>query len=1008
MKHLLFISIFLFCTSAFIFGQVGTGDTSAEGSFMLNGYNNFTTYSIEKGLPQSNIYSIIQDGHGYLWVGTDGGGVCKFDGSSFKIYDKKNGLSGNVVRSLLEDSKGRIWIGTDEGITVYNGLNFTNIGPEDSLSGNTVLALYEDTDNNIWAATDDGGVNKIRIENNSTIIESFTENEGLGSNSVFDIQQDNDGLIWLATMGGGISIISFHDDKNDSIKFDITVLEEGAEIPSALILSIEKDSNGDLYFGTYGSGAFKLDISEGFGSYSISTVAQLDTGTVWDICCRKNGEMWLGTLGNGIIRMKGSGDNDGPEYTHYSLPQGLPNNQILKVFEDNEMNMWLGTNGHGLCKYMGDYFTHYSKKEGLSNNMIWAIDQDEEGNFWIGSDGGGLSKLHFENGNPVFENFTTVDGLSSNFISDVAVGNANNPNIWIATTNKGICKFDPNNSEGNHFIALTLADGLIANSVSSILVDDHGIVWCGTAEGISRYDGVKFENLSMETMIMSDMGVKTIIRDKRGNFWFGSAGGLARYGGDGQLRTFDHEEGLMDLDINALAEGLNGNIWIGTNGGGIYEFDVKIADTSFPIHFVVDDSLLSSNSINSLVFVNDKVLIVATDRGFDKVQFDDQKKIIKTRSYNRSDGFIGVECNDNAIFKDKLGNIWFGTVKGISRYNPSKEHEMNEPPKVHLTSLQLFYKQVNWVSRVDSIIPWFNLPYSLDLPYTDNTLTFNFAGISLTNPEKVRYKFYLEGNDKEWAPLTNERKKDFSGLSHGTYTFHVKAINANGVESTEATTYSFEIHPPWYQTTTFYIICIGFIIIAVYVYIKWREQKLQKEKKVLEEKVEERTAEVVKQKDEIMEQKEEIEEKNKDIMDSINYAQTIQEAILPLEEERKALLKDSFVLFKPKDVVSGDFYWMAEKDGHTLFTAADCTGHGVPGAFMSMIGSALLTEVVIDQGKIQPNEVLNGVRDGIIKALKQTGAAGERKDGMDAALCMLNNKDNVLSFSGAQNPLYLI
>ena len=201
------------------------------------------------------------------------------------------------------------------------------------------------------------------------------------------------------------------------------------------------------------------------------------------------------------------------------------------------------------------------------------------------------------------------------------------------------------------------------------------------------------------------------------------------------------------------------------------------------------------------------------------------------------------------------------------------------------------------------------------------------------------------------------------------------------------------------------ILCI---IIIIVLFIKYRERKLIKEKKELEQKVKERTLEVMMQKEEIEQQKEVIEEKNKDITDSINYAKRIQEAILPKEEERKNLLQNSFVLFKPKDIVSGDFYWILEKDEKIIFVAADCTGHGVPGALMSMIGSSLLNQIVGEKGCCMPNQILDQLRVEIIKVLRQSGAADESKDGMDACICMYDKNSRKLYFSGANNSLFFV
>jgi serine phosphatase RsbU (regulator of sigma subunit) len=279
------------------------------------------------------------------------------------------------------------------------------------------------------------------------------------------------------------------------------------------------------------------------------------------------------------------------------------------------------------------------------------------------------------------------------------------------------------------------------------------------------------------------------------------------------------------------------------------------------------------------------------------------------------------------------------------------------------------------------------------LPYAYNSITFNYAAPSFEDEKGVLFSYYLEGFDKGWSSWSQDAKKYYTNLSEGDYRFRVKANNVYENESTEAV-YAFTILPPWQRTVLAYIGLflgfIGFVWMAIRVSTKG-----------LQNIIKEKTAEVVMQ-------KEEIEMKNQDITDSINYAQKIQQALLPAEETIKKSLPNSFILFKPKDIVSGDFYWYTEKDNKALIAAADCTGHGVPGAFMSMIGTALLNEIVNDTGVTRPADILQALKEGVIKALKQTGDAGTQKDGMDISLCSFDFDKGVVEYAGAYNSLFLI
>lgn len=983
--------------------------------------NNFQAYSLDQGLPQATIYCIVQDRFGYLWLGTDGGGLCRFDGIQFRNFGKKEGFTGQSVRSMLIDRVGNLWIGTkDEGIIIYDGHTFKNLKSGQGLSGSAILALEEDKDGKIWAGTDDGGVNIISppgvhsFKKDTFLIKLLNEDNGLSSNSVLGIHKDRHNNMWLATFGGVNVLVPQKDT------FLIEHLRGGRDISSDLITSIAEDADGGMWLSTYDAGAIYLSPPAQTQDLSLNLISRkarsfnktngFDAKTVWKVYAASNGEKWFSSVEEGVIRLQSISTSDSVYFKiqHYTDRDGLPGNQMLTVFEDSENNIWIGSNGGGLVKFMGDMFAHYNESDGLPGNNVYGMDMDSTGTLWFGTSGGGLASLNLSGTEPICKNYTDKDGLSGNTVLAVSVGKSGtNKDLWLAVSNAGASQFD-----GRSFRNFNDRNGLLDNSVYSLCVDANGIVWIGSKDGINRWDGVKFINIDTEHLMMSDKDVNAIIQDKRGHLWFGTGGGLARYSGDGSLVTFDEVEGLMHKEIKSLAEDPFGNIWIGTSNGGLYRFNA-FTDDSVKIQLIANDSLLSSNSIRAIVFLNDnpnapgKQMVVGTDKGMDKITFDDKGRILEIRNYNASDGFIGVECNDNSIYRDKDGNVWLGTVKGLTRFNPMAEKISKTAPSIQITGAKLFFKEVDWKARgADSLLPWFGMPVSLELPYSDNHLTFSFAAISLDNPQKVVYRYMLEGADEEWSPDRKETSVTFSGLSPGKYTFKVIAAGANGIWNKEPATFSFVIHPPWYRTTTAFVLYLLILIVGIYSFVKYRERALQMEKKVLEDKVAERTAEVVKQ-------KEIIEEKNKDITDSINYAQKIQRAILPEEERIKKALPDSFILFQPKDVVSGDFYWFTDQSSNgerkCLIAACDCTGHGVPGAFMSMINTSLMNEAM-KEGGAKPNEILNAARRGIIRSLKQKGEVGEQKDGMDVALVSLRFSDQTVNaqFAGANNSMYII
>jgi serine phosphatase RsbU (regulator of sigma subunit) len=259
----------------------------------------------------------------------------------------------------------------------------------------------------------------------------------------------------------------------------------------------------------------------------------------------------------------------------------------------------------------------------------------------------------------------------------------------------------------------------------------------------------------------------------------------------------------------------------------------------------------------------------------------------------------------------------------------------------------------------------------------------------------------MEGFDKDWINLGSRRFISYTNLDPGKYIFRVKGSNNDGVWNEQGNYIVINIAPPFWKTYWFYFSVVFIMALLVYIYIRVRTKKLQRDKEELEREVKSRTSEVVLQKDII-------ERKNKDITDSITYAKRIQQAILPTEQVVKKLFPNSFVLYKPKDIVSGDFYWMEQVGSQNFFAAVDCTGHGVPGAFMSIVGYNLLNQAVNERGIYEPAKILDEMNNGLSKQLRQQGDSMTVRDGMDLSLCSFDTQTKMLQYAGANNSLWLI
>lgn len=386
-------------------------------------------------------------------------------------------------------------------------------------------------------------------------------------------------------------------------------------------------------------------------------------------------------------------------------------------------------------------------------------------------------------------------------------------------------------------------------------------------------------------------------------------------------------------------------------------------------------------------------------------------------------GFLGLFDRVNDIFLNDKNEILL-----VNNYSQI----IKISPKIGETStgeFSLFLKQVN-----DS------KGYRLDLrdiklSYSNNGLNIKIGAPSFVKEKSVEFQYFIEGMSKKWSEWTNDPNPQFPYFPNGKYKILLKARDVLGRES-PVYTLPFIIKPPIWKTWWFVSLCVVLVFFLFFMIVRYRERQLQKEKQILEQKVQERTKtieeqkkvlevqrdelaqiniEITQQKEEIEAQRDEIEtqrdhifKQNEEITQSIEYAKRIQTAVMPTKDSINAILPEHFILFKPRDIVSGDFYWMAKKNNKIVVAAADCTGHGVPGAFMSMLGISFLNEIVIGDGETKPSSILNRLRRLIKGTLSQTGKEGESKDGMDIALCVIDLEAKKLEFAGAYNPLYLI
>ncbi|MBI2279566.1 MAG: SpoIIE family protein phosphatase, partial [Bacteroidetes bacterium] len=914
----------------------------------------FDVYSVKEGLAQSSVHAIKQDNQGYLWIGT-ASGLSKFNGKDFTNYTTEDGLSDGAVKSIYIDKTQTIWTGhTDGGVSRIIGdkkKTVLNIGAD-------ITSMAEDDEGNLWITSFKSGAIKITnpyINNVDSIkFKQYKGQEGL-SDIVFQVIKLKNGTICFVT---DVGVKYYNSQKEEFTKFVVK------DMPLYFqIIYMYERTNGDLWFGTYNGGVYEYNKSE--NSFKIYDVRDgLASNWVTSIYEDTKNNLWIGTWGGGITKV-----NHEKMLISITPANGLIDDKIRCIAGDREGNVLFGTKENGLLLYKGEQFVAYTKEEGLVDNQVWAILKDNNNYIWIGTNKG-ISKIK---DNKIVKNYNENNGLPFQEVRFIKQDKLEN--IWIGTWGGGVMQY---NSKLDKFeVNFRINSFMYQPLITALDVDKLNNLWVGTTDGLVYYE-IKNQLADRLTQNHGLAGndITVVFADSKNNVWVGSRGK-----GISKIKNADIKK--INLNNNftptCIAEDNKGNLLIGTEGKGILVFDGEKI-----IKEITTKNGLLSDYISLINIDDEGNSWIGTNKGLNK--FDVKAK--KFYSYSQKMGFIGIESKSNATFKDQQGILWFGTIQGAIKLNTKEINENLLEPVTFITRLR-----VNLEDR--------KLTDNLTLTYREKSITFDYNSICLTNPDQVYYQVMLEGADEDWRPLTQQTFATYSPLPPGKYTFKVKASNNNDIWNATPVTFSFEITPPLWQRTWFILLCAFVLLIVVVFFVKYREQQLLKEKQLLEVKVKERTEEVV-------QKSAEIEQKNKDIIDSITYAKRIQDSILPSDETFVKELNQTFVLFNPKDIVSGDFYWLYTKEDKILFAAVDCTGHGVPGAFMSIVGYNLLDKIVGEEGVLEPSEILNRLNKGVENTFKKEAEKNTIKDGMDIALCAFDKTTQVLEFSGAYNPLYIV
>lgn len=930
----------------------------------------FRCYTDDNGLGQNYVYSLSQNEQGFLFIGT-GEGFTVFEGDRFHNYTTSDGLAENFVTAHLT-TKDRTYIGHFQGgISIYRDRRFSKL-KSSVLEGVKINGFFEDKESNVFVYTQGKGLYKIGAAAGKRDL-SLQPYANPLANGINHVAVDNANDFLIGT-NDGLIVLDYTDGNH------YTTIPSPAELEYKTITRIVKGNRqGTLFWvGVEGEGLYSI-IRKGKRYVVNSFLSAEELGAtdfkMTSMICDHEQNLWLGFLGDGLREVLFTGSDKNTRLVKkIGTANGFDNRNIQSIFQDKEGNMWLGTFGGGLYLKTIQPFVYYNGRNGLSNSNIKAVVNTDDNMLWIGTETG-LTTYNLTTN--AIRDYGPGDGFVHDEVS--CIKRSANGELWIGTRSSGVYTYDPRTGR---FTSFSKAHGLKSLSVNAIELTAYGAVYIGTTDGLYIYNR-KTNSLQFRTTLEGLMhnNVRGLFLDSQNRLWIASPGSPPYYYSGGNFRSFRDIEEMRNYKITGYAEDGDGAIWIGTEGDGCFRY----RGGTFT-HYAVKHGL-KSNYVYGIVYDGEQTVWITHKDGLSKFNLE----TAKFSQVDRSRGNLKfTENNFNSFYCDASHTLFFGTTKGLIVYYNNQKLRGQLPPT-----------SITGVFFDGKAFDHFN---DIALDYKRYNVLIRFKGIAFSDQQGVQYKYRLLGLDEEWR-ITSNDFVDYPKLGDGTYTFELLAANPQGEWTKEPVRMTFTIAAPYWKTWWFYLAVVTLTFLVVSWIIRYRLRTLGEAKLRLEAVVAEKTQELQAEKQVIETIKNELEDKNRNITDSINYALRIQKAILPESSDIVRCFPDSTIFYQPRDIVSGDFYWFTETEGYCYYALVDCTGHGIPGAFMSLIGSTLLNEIIRQDPGAAPAEMLYQLNQRIVQTLKQDSGNNSR-DGMDMILCRFDKSSPRVVFASAGRPLF--
>lgn len=756
------------------------------------------SYTIEDGLPQSQVYDIVQDEMGFLWLGTQGGGLASFDGNSFKVWKESDGLQSNYIHSLYAQNDS-LFIGSKEGLSIkVNNQISTVSGPSIHQFYRVGTTLYLATQKGVFTYSKVSGLEKINI---------LPEID----NGVINTIHFDGSFYWLATNTGLWKLNLLSKSAAEKTKLETNNF-------TSLVSYANK-----LFAATFNDGIRVLDSNLPDNNILIREPLRINSMSI-----QNNDELWVATDNDGITVLNADSYT---EIKRLDTRSGLKVPHIRKVISDTDSNIWIATSGGGFYKYFQNNFKHYDKDSGLKGDRTYAVHRAGH-NLWISSSELGLTRIDSLGIHHIAQSNTFANAKIKTIASDTK------GNIWAGSDGMGLLFRETKSVDSvvtvfsdsltvqrdtlskivvkNH--VLNTDNGFPSNWIRKIIVDDD-YLWAATyASGIVKFryyadrDSLHINERFGRKNGISDLFLKDMVKDDQGRIWYATKNGTLGYI---ENDTVTELPSVLDRQISIGTLLFHKNyLFIATAGQGIWYSDIK---GTLNFKKLNGTKKLTSQNIYQLIFDDQGYLWAGTERGVDKIELNQAIEITELYHFGRNDGFLAAETCANAVAKDAEGSLWFGGIYGLTQYTPSDNIGEVQKPEIRFTEIEIDYKIVDSLGSFSRN----NQDRVLRLNPEQRQLGFSYKTVDINHPGDVQYRTRL--NETEWGPWSSENKQNLVGLPYGAHQFSAQSRNYRWQES-DMITFDFFIDSPWYEKPWFQglMLVVGLSLLGsmVLVYIR--------------------------------------------------------------------------------------------------------------------------------------------------------------------------------------------